>query len=277
MDIPEFDTPPIPAATIVLFRERSAGDAEHLMIRRTAKMAFAAGAMVFPGGRIDPDDHVLAGRGDLLRNAPGDADDTAARIGAIRETLEETGIPVGLLPEPDHATIKAWRGALKSGAAFSELLTGAGTLLDLAELIQLTRWCPRLGEARRFDTRFYVARIDADDDIDVDADEATHFAWLTAGDAIAGAVAGTYEIVFPTIRNLERLAQYPRFDAVAAHIAASPVDTIVPWLTGPDDDGVTWLTIPDGIGYPVTHQPLSEVMHLLRGRSAQSPAQSPAS
>ena len=84
----------IPAATLVVMRERGDGPPDLLMVERTAGMAFAGGAMVFPGGRIDDDDRALAA---------GFAEpDAAACIAAIRETLEETGIAVGLAPGPDH-------------------------------------------------------------------------------------------------------------------------------------------------------------------------------
>ena len=53
--------PAIPASTLVLFRERS-GAPELLMVERARAMVFAGGALVFPGGRIDPGDHALAAR-----------------------------------------------------------------------------------------------------------------------------------------------------------------------------------------------------------------------
>lgn len=74
-------TPAIPAATVVLLRDGSAG-VEVLMLHRTSKVHFG-GMWVFPGGRIDPDDHA---------GAPDD--DGAARNAAARETLEETGLVV---------------------------------------------------------------------------------------------------------------------------------------------------------------------------------------
>src|ERR687898_784255 len=51
---------PIPAATLVLMRERAHGPPELLMTERTGQMAFAAGALVFPGGRIDAEDREAA-------------------------------------------------------------------------------------------------------------------------------------------------------------------------------------------------------------------------
>lgn len=82
----------IPAATLVLLRDRQDGPPDLLMVERSAAMAFAAGALVFPGGRIDPGDHLLA---DTVQQ-----EDATARIAAIRETIEEAGIAVGLSPLP---------------------------------------------------------------------------------------------------------------------------------------------------------------------------------
>ncbi len=50
----------IPAATLVVMRERAPGRPELLMVERTRRMAFAGGAMVFPGGRIDSEDEAAA-------------------------------------------------------------------------------------------------------------------------------------------------------------------------------------------------------------------------
>jgi 8-oxo-dGTP pyrophosphatase MutT (NUDIX family) len=69
----------IPAATLVVMRERVGAAPELLMVERTARMAFAGGAMVFPGGRIDDADRLLA------NDFP--QPDAAFRLAAIRETL----------------------------------------------------------------------------------------------------------------------------------------------------------------------------------------------
>ena len=51
----------MPAATVVIFRNCSAGGPpELLMVQRAKEMRFAGGAVVFPGGRVDPADRVLA-------------------------------------------------------------------------------------------------------------------------------------------------------------------------------------------------------------------------
>lgn len=75
--------PPIPSATVVLLRDTEHG-LETLLLRRNAKIAFHGGAWVFPGGRIDPEDHP-AGKEDLF---------AAARQAAVREAQEEAGLIV---------------------------------------------------------------------------------------------------------------------------------------------------------------------------------------
>src|SRR4051812_41155211 len=105
---------PIPAATLVLMRAREGGPPELLVMERTGGMAFAAGALVFPGGRIDPDDQEAAAAFDLP--------DAAARIAAIRETIEETGLAPGLAPPPDAALAAALRAAIMAERPFAALL-----------------------------------------------------------------------------------------------------------------------------------------------------------
>src|SRR3954470_17244852 len=108
--------PPIPAATLILMRPSPGGPPEILFSERAQTMAFAAGALVFPGGRIDPEDHDAA-----AALAPG-LDDGAARIAAIRETIEESGIAPARAPPPDHATAGALRAGLASGEPLPTLL-----------------------------------------------------------------------------------------------------------------------------------------------------------
>jgi 8-oxo-dGTP pyrophosphatase MutT (NUDIX family) len=250
----------IPAATVILFRETGAGPAQLLMVERAAGMAFAAGALVFPGGRIDPGDHRVAAHDCVLENRPEDPDEAAARIAAIREAIEETGIALAIRPVPPAEQVRAWRTVLKARGGFLELLLAGGSVLDLGALRPFARWCPKHREHRRFDTRFYVVRFQGDGIVDLDADESAQYRWLTAREAIAGAAAGRHKIIFPTMRNLERLARHDSFAAVLAHLDAVPLKTITPEIL--ERDGVRWLCIPEDAGYPVTGVPLTEVVGL---------------
>lgn len=219
-----------------------------LVVERASTLAFAAGALVFPGGRLDPGDHLLAAK--LGR----DGEDGAARIAAIRETLEETGLAIAIRPEPDEATERYMRDALARGSEFGRLLDGAG--LDLDSLVPFARWRPNFRETRRFDARFYLAPAPADPRLPVpDRGESVHAAWMTAADALARADRGEVGLLFPTRRNLERLAQYGSFAEAAADAARYPPRVITPWIE--EREGAPHIVIPDDLGYPVTSEPLT--------------------
>ena len=248
---------PIPAATVILYHEPQDGPAEHLMIERAAGMSFAAGALVFPGGRVDPDDHVVAGTPALVRNAPEDIEDGAARVAAIREALEETGVALGITPVPDAALLRLWRARLKAHEPFGALLEGLGAVVDLDILVPFARWCPNLGEHKRFDTRFYIARVARRQAVELDADEAAQHWWITAESAVARAAAGQHHVIFPTLCNLERLATCARYEDALAHVAGIELRTISPQIR--EEDGDRWLCIPADAGYPITRVRFAEL------------------
>ena len=76
--------PARPSATVVLFRERSHGAGEVLLVQRNGRLDFHGGAWVFPGGRVDRDEEAAAA-GDVQ---------AAARAAAVREVREETSLEI---------------------------------------------------------------------------------------------------------------------------------------------------------------------------------------
>ena len=241
---------PIPAATLVIFREVASGPPELLMVERAKTMAFAGGAWVFPGGRVDPGDIALAA---LL--AP-ELDDAPARIAAIRETIEETGVAIGFQASP--VVVAAIRRRLHAGGAFGEALADAGATLDLSALVPFARWRPAHAHARVFDAWFYLAEAAPDAIATVDETENVHLTWTTAADLLAEADRGAATIIYPTRRNLERLALYPDYATASRDAAAHPVRTITPFVER--RDGGDHLCIPEGLGYPVTSEPLIDAV-----------------
>jgi 8-oxo-dGTP pyrophosphatase MutT (NUDIX family) len=241
-DLPEA----IPAATLILMRPAAAaGPPEILMLERAETMAFAAGALVFPGGRIDPEDEELAARFPAIPDA-------AARIAAIRETIEETGVAPALAPVPDAAAL---REAMAAGEPFAALLDSLGLELDLDALTPFARWCPNFREARRFDTLFYLAEAPAGGGTlhCADETESVHTFWASAATVLAEIEAGRAKAIFPTRRNLERLAGFDSLEAARADAGLHPVEKITPWVE--ERDGRRFVCIPEGIGYPVTAEP----------------------
>ena len=87
-------SPPVPAATVVLVRDRAEG-VETLMLRRNSKIAFG-GMWVFPGGRVEEADGAGLASDDEIGTA---------RRAAVREAAEETGLVV---EEPAMVAFSHW-------------------------------------------------------------------------------------------------------------------------------------------------------------------------
>ena len=240
------DDPAIPAATLIVVRE-TAGDPELLMVERAAGMAFAGGALVFPGGRIDDGDREVAASWGL--------DDGADRIAVIRETIEETAIPVGVAPLPSSSDMLAIQQALIADRPLAELLGEFGLTLDPSALIAFARWLPNFKVSRRFDTLFFVARApEGDWRPNPIEGECTGAFWIRAAEVLEREQRGEARLMFPTRRNLERLAQHRTFADIAADAAAHTVEPITPWVE--QVNGEKFVTIPEGLGYPVTQEKL---------------------
>jgi 8-oxo-dGTP pyrophosphatase MutT (NUDIX family) len=251
------DSPGIPAATLILFRDRAEGEPEVLMVERHRKMAFAGGAMVFPGGRIDAGDHALAQNEALIRGAPDDKSQAAARIAAIRETLEETGIAVGFDPLPDDVGAAQMREGLHEEGDFGAMLAAAGHRLDLSVMTPWSRWKPNFKQERIFDTWFFIAEAPHRDHAEADGGESVSSRWASARQVLADAEAGKCSVIFPTKRNLERIAAQETFAAARAHAEAHEVRLITPFLE--EREGAKWLCIPEDAGYPVTAEKLDRL------------------
>ena len=248
----------IPAATIIIFRnapDRAAP--EVLMTVRSRNMSFAGGMAVFPGGRVDPEDYAL---GEKVAAAHGLAPDEAAhQIAAVRETLEETGLAMGLTGAIDAARAAAARAMLAEVGALAPVLAEFDWQLDLAQITPFARWFPKNERIPRvYDTRFYLANLGTGAvDVSIDQSENTHLFWTSAQGALDAAERGEIELIFPTRRNLERLALFASYEEAKAQAEAIPVRTIMPQIV--EQDGTPWLTILADAGYPITGEPLENV------------------
>ncbi|GAA0738839.1 NUDIX hydrolase [Sphingomonas japonica] len=246
------DLPAIAAATLIVMRDVPTGPPEIAMVERAQAMAFAGGALVFPGGRVDTADRTLAQR------FGGDADDIAARIAAIRETIEEAGIAIGLSRPLDAPAIRALGSDVYGGVAIGDALDSRGVSIDPAALTPFARWLPKGVAHRIFDTSFYIARAPVDaPQARVDGGENVRLIWASAQAILDDADAGRCEIIFPTRRNLERLARFANVDAALVDAAACPVTTVTPWIE--ERGGDRFLCIPEGLGYPITAERLDAV------------------
>lgn len=235
---------PIPAATVIVVRDRPHG-CELLMVERAGGMAFAAGAMVFPGGRIDETDRELA----LKTKVDG------GLVAAIREAIEETAIPVGLSPVPHPDLARALQDALIADQPLGGLLSAHGLEIDSSALTPFARWVPQFHAVRRFDTLFFLARApDGDWPPRVIEAECAAAEWVRAGEVLERERDGRAQLIFPTRRTLERLALRSSFEQIRADALAFPVEPITPWVEV--RGGEKFITIPAHLGFPVTEERL---------------------
>jgi len=228
------------------------------MTVRSRAMAFAGGMAVFPGGRVDPADYELARRQIASGAIALDADEAAHQIAAIRETIEETGLALGVRGAIDAQAARTAREILEREGALAPVLDRLDWSLDLDAITPFARWFPKSESlARVYDTRFYLVDLGTGDvAISIDNAENTRLFWTSAQGALDMASRGEIKLIFPTRRNLERLALFASFEEARAQALAIPVRTITPQI---DTSGSKpMLTILEDAGYPVTREPLEK-------------------
>ncbi|MFM6852966.1 MAG: NUDIX hydrolase, partial [Sphingopyxis sp.] len=209
--------PALPAATILLLRDRGAG-VEVLMVKRGAG-AFFGSALVFPGGKLDPaDEHP-----DWLAHISGhdglSAQDIALRIAGWREVFEETGLLPAQCPLPD--------GVDGAAMPFIDLIRQSGGALPLGDMQPYARWITPKISPKRFDTHFFLCALDGDDGV-ADGFETVSTEWLTPTLALEMGERGDRNVIFPTRCQLQRLAQSATIADALAAAAATPIITVEP-------------------------------------------------
>jgi 8-oxo-dGTP pyrophosphatase MutT (NUDIX family) len=203
-----------PAATVLLVRDGASG-LEVFMVVRHHKIDFASGALVFPGGAVDPGDR------EIVEGLPSAGIDAAFRVAALRETFEECGVLLAR-PRGSNATLEAaaLAGIAKrsTGRPFGETIRAEGLDLALDALIPFAHWITPPILPKRFDARFYIAAAPRDQIAVHDGAESVDSTWINPTRALEAADAGRYTLVFATKLNLQMLAASG--DAASALAAA---------------------------------------------------------
>lgn len=209
---------PVPAATLVLLRDRPAGGVELLLIQRHAKSKFAAGDFVFPGGKVEiednPDDAARwcagldpAEAGRVLGVDPATA--LASWIGVIRETFEEVGVLLaygedGRPARVSDARVDGYRRACqRENRAFWDMIVAERLTIATDRLVYFAHWITPEERPLRFDTRFFAAETLGDQVATADDHEIVAVRWLAPADALAAAKRGEISLRNPTMRNIE--------------------------------------------------------------------------
>jgi 8-oxo-dGTP pyrophosphatase MutT (NUDIX family) len=220
-------------------------------------MAFAGGMHVFPGGSVDPADATAeigwAGPSGDAWAADFATSEPLARslvCAAVRETFEESGVllagssPDDLLADVSTDEWEAERIALEGREhSLSELLERRGLVLRSDLLRPLAHWITPEIEPKRFDTRFFLARLPGGQVTRTAGTEADQRLWVRPADALAQGLT----MLPPTRAVLDELSAYDDVDAALA--AARSITPVMPKLLVDDDDRLVFL-LPGDDGYP---------------------------
>jgi recombination protein RecT len=202
---------PRPAATVLLLRDSADAGIEVLMTRRSATASFAPGAYVFPGGGVDALD---AQSHDIASHRPAQAGERLTQaIAAIRESFEELGVLLARHADGRAADARDI-AALDRHQPFAAQCRERGLRLAADEVFVLAHWTTDRDLPRRFDVPFLVARMPPGQRPVADEAEQFEPVWVSPAEALKRHEAGTFFMIFPTIRTLQRLARFATVDAV---------------------------------------------------------------
>jgi 8-oxo-dGTP pyrophosphatase MutT (NUDIX family) len=144
----------------------------------------------------------IAGRGILLN---------AMRIAAARELFEETGISLG-------------------------------SPLDLERLVWTSHWITPVAMPKRFDTYFFLARVGRDTVTTLQKSEAVDSIWISPAGAVQRYMAGSFPLVFPTLKNLEAIVGFRSASQLIESRRKAEIPTTRPLLI--DENGQTKIVPP---------------------------------
>jgi len=249
-----------PAATILMLRDDPAF--EVLMVKRHHQIDFAAGALVFPGGKTHAGDddwrweERCLGWGDSLPHK------RALRIAAIREAYEEAGIllarHLGGAPfRGDERATAAREDIGKDRRPFIDLILELDLYLDLEALSVFARWITPNIMPRRFDTWFYVAKAPEEQLAVCDGSETVDAEWIEPAEALRLGELGQRTVIFPTRMNLQLLGEANSSEDAVHRARARELVTVEPKVG--ERDGERVLILPPDAGYGDVIEPMSRV------------------
>jgi 8-oxo-dGTP pyrophosphatase MutT (NUDIX family) len=221
------------ASTVVLVRPDKRGGFEILLTRRPEQMRFLGGFYVFPGGTVHAWDYApqalercrgLSG-GEAQRILGGGHSVEIALghwVAAVRELFEEVGIllcdmesgsPVDMGNEQTRERIEQKRQAIvKSELDIGGLLESENLFCDLSRLIYFDHWVTPEIYPMRFDTRFYLAALPANQRPLKCSEEVTDAVWMTPGEALTRNHRRDFPLIPPTTTVLQDLLRYSSWD-----------------------------------------------------------------
>lgn len=268
-----FDPAAVPiraAATVMLVRDHPINGLEVFMLQRTLAAVFAKGMYVFPGGRVDANDN----EEQLEAICDGlDDEEASALLGipngglsywvaAIRECFEEAGV---LLARPTNSNelvrfdtdsvlqnrFNVARHAIHdSNMSLVELCATENLRLVTNNIHYVSHWITPLGEPRRFDTRFFIARAPEAQEPLHDNSETIASLWVSPIEALERHARGDLAMIPPTTSNLQFLAPHDTTtDALNAAKKIGTPTAILPKLKTDAEGKVIGIAMPGDADY----------------------------
>lgn len=222
--------PPRDAATIVLARELREPGFEVLLLRRPPTARFAAGAYVFPGGKIDESDADEEFEPRMPQT--GRDAEPEALLAALRELFEETGL---LLADRflEIGALERERSRLLAGeATFGDVAREHDLSFRSTHVCYFARWITPARFSRRYDTRFFLAELPPDRRHFTPqlTDEIVDHMWVTPAQAVRLFRNGRLPMLFPTRVTLQALSEFGSIEQVFTRYATQRVEPVTPRL-----------------------------------------------
>lgn len=249
------------AATVMLVRPAGEANFEVYMLRRSEASHFVPDVYVFPGGTLDEadvSDWALArARGvdaqALARQyraeispafpAPFGSPETREAAGlliaALRELFEEAGVLIACDAhgkpldaedlQPHRERLQQAREQVREGALpFARLLEELDAFADARALALFSQWITPPVYPRRYNAHFYVAQASPGEVALADAFETHDGVWIAPQAALDACRDGSFRMVYPTIKHVERLAQFPTAQALMEFARTKTIYSIMP-------------------------------------------------
>jgi 8-oxo-dGTP pyrophosphatase MutT (NUDIX family) len=248
---PEQIAKPRLAATVILLRDGVDGP-EAFLMRRSMQSSFMPGAYVFPGGKVDPVDAALV---------PGSSS-PAFLVAAVREVFEEAGVLLAVDAQGNYPRLTQnadyWHAkraeVTEQPERFASLLAENGLTIATHMVCPWTWWMTPVIETRRFDTRFFIARLPDGQEPLHDGYETTDSLWMAVGQCLDGYQNGTVTMAPPTMATMVEMSGHTSVDQL---MAAAPYDSALRFpFFGQDQQDRAVLILPGDPAYPADKPPV---------------------
>jgi len=244
----------IPASTVLIIRDGVTG-LEVFMVVRHHEIDFAAGALVFPGGKLDKSDFDKKLNQYLIEEETSEREIVPYKIAAIRECFEEANILFAknkdgriIIDESELFKLKKWRDAfINESTSMYEFARLENLLFSIGALIPFSHWVTPEKAPKRFDTRFYIAAAPEGHEGQHDGNESVDSIWINPQQALDDCLSEKRTIIFPTRLNLEKLNQSKTVAEAINNAKNSNIVKVTP-LIEKLDEGI-FITIPKEAGY----------------------------